>query len=550
MLSKLKLILLPEKNFYIISIIYGIGVSLLSLAAPISVQSLVNNVSFTVLTQPLVVLSIVLLSLLIFSGVLNALRTYIIELFQQHFYARTASEIVVKFINSKFKQLEMINGVELINRYFDIMTVQKCVATLFTEGIALILQTIVGTVLLAFYHPYFLAFDIILIGLIWLVWVLFRKTALESAVKESKAKYATASWFKELARENLFFKSKIRKAAAINTSDDLIRNYLQYRKIHFSQLFYQILLLLSIYAFMSAIALGLGGYLVMIGELTLGQLVAAELIVTAILGNFAKSGKSLESFYDLYAAVDKISEIYGLPSEENCTKDNYVFKHYDLIFEAAQLNLNNKVFFYDFTFEHGKKYLLRSKFNSTKLVFLDLIRNLITVKKGQIKIGNLALEEISPLDLRDLIHVVETPAFFEGTIMENLTFGDPNITRGQVIQALEAVGMDSITDVFESGLQTKILPSGYPLWPSQHFCLEIARAILMKPKVLVLTQLFDQVDDRIRDKILKYLFDTDITLLLFSHKQNKELPFNQYILFNPDKVESFDHQEDLEKVLR
>jgi ABC-type bacteriocin/lantibiotic exporter with double-glycine peptidase domain len=84
-LAKIKLILNPEYPFYISSIIYGIGVSVLTLAIPISVQSLVNTVAFGVLTQPLVVLSIVLLLLLLFSGVLNALQVYVIELFQRRF---------------------------------------------------------------------------------------------------------------------------------------------------------------------------------------------------------------------------------------------------------------------------------------------------------------------------------------------------------------------------------------------------------------------------------------------------------------------------------
>lgn len=551
MLTKMKHILLPEKSFYIISIIYGIGVSLLSLAAPISVQSLVNNVAFTVLTQPLVFLSIVLLTLLIFSGALNALQTYIIELFQQHFYARTTSEIAVKLINSNNKELVRRNGTELVNRYFDIMTVQKSMATLFSDGIGIILQTIVGTIILAFYHPYFLVFDVILVSVLYLVWALFRKNALESAVDESKAKYETANWLKEIARENLFFKSRTRKAGALRTSDRLINKYLKYRKFHFSQVFYQTIFLLSIYAFMSAIALGLGGYLVMKGELTLGQLVAAELIVTAILGNFAKAGKYLEGFYDLYAAVDKISQIYDLPSEENCGRQTYKFDNYDLRLENAELEVNGRSFKYNFDFKHGEKYLIHSKYNSSKLVFLDLIRNLAHNKRGQVKLGNYTLEEISPLDIRDLIQVIDLPAFFDGTIMENLTLGKPEITRSQVINALEIVDMTSITDVFEEGLQTQILPSGYPLWPAQHFCLELARAILLEPKILVLTELFDLVDAKRREKIIKHFLKLNTTVIVFSHREDcEDMDFDHFVSLTPESIKAYKNHDELVKALR
>ena len=76
-MAKISLILRPETPFYLVSIVYGVAVSVLTLAVPISVQSLVNTVTFGFLIQPLIVLSIVLLSILLFSSVLNALQTYL-----------------------------------------------------------------------------------------------------------------------------------------------------------------------------------------------------------------------------------------------------------------------------------------------------------------------------------------------------------------------------------------------------------------------------------------------------------------------------------------
>ena len=91
--DKLKLILKPETPFYAVSIIYGIGISILTLAVPISVQSLVNTVSFGILIQPLVILSIVLLSLLIFSGVLKALQS---KSFREGFMREQHLTLVIK----------------------------------------------------------------------------------------------------------------------------------------------------------------------------------------------------------------------------------------------------------------------------------------------------------------------------------------------------------------------------------------------------------------------------------------------------------------------
>jgi putative ABC transport system ATP-binding protein len=315
--QKLLLVLRPERSFYFTTIIYSIGVSILSLGVPISVQALVNTVTFGVLLQPLVVLSFVLLALLVFSGALNALQYYIVEIFQRHIYTRITVDMTMKLLNVKFKDLERQNSTKLINRYFDVMTIQKSVTTLLTGGIDIILQTFVGLLLLAFYHPYFLAFDFVLVIFLWLSWVLFWKRAVQTAVYESKSKYEVASWLEEMSRLNLFFKTEKRKRYALEKADTKVLDYIENRTRHFKYSFMQNITLLATYAFMSAFVLGLGGFLVIEGELTIGQLVAAELVVTVILYNFAKSGKYLLSFYDLYAAVDKISVFYDLKSEDN-----------------------------------------------------------------------------------------------------------------------------------------------------------------------------------------------------------------------------------------
>ena len=87
------------------------------------------------------------------------------------------------------------------------------------------------------------------------------------------------------------------------------------RRQHFRVLLRQFAFALCLQALASTVLLGVGGWLVVTGELTLGQLVASELVVTAIVSAFAKIGKSLESFYDLMAAVDKVGHLLDLPIE-------------------------------------------------------------------------------------------------------------------------------------------------------------------------------------------------------------------------------------------
>ncbi len=541
-------ILRPEFSFYMVTIIYGIGVSILTLAIPISVQSLVNTVTFGVLVQPLIVISLVLFSLLIFSGVLNALQAYMIEMFQRHFYARITGDIVANVLNADFIELRNRNAVSLVNKYFDVMTVQKSMTTLLTGGISIVLQTIVGLILLAFYHPYFLAFDIILIFSIYLVWVLFGKKAVSTAILESKAKYQVADWLQELGRANHIFKSERRKREALLESDKQIRNYLDKRKYHFRKLFAQTVMLLSIYAFMSSVILGLGGYLVIVGQLTLGQLVAAELIVTIILAGFSKGGKYLESFYDLVAATEKINHFYNIKfnqDEIECDERISEVDGFDLKFSNLSSTNRGKSLKINYDFKMGEKYRIQATSFSAKMIFLELIQKYYLPDMGNIQFGNVSFSDLPQNYLGDRIYVVDRPTMVEGTVLSNLKLIRPKASSSEINEALDIVELDHLEAIFPDGLEAKALESGFPLWSSQFIRFEIAKCILAKPEIVILSDVFEQIESNRKRKILKYFFEQNITLLVFTNGVTKEFDFKDYLLLTNDGVKSFESEEEL-----
>lgn len=545
--SKLKLILSPETPFYVVSIIYGIGISILTLAIPISVQSLVNTVSFGILIQPLIILSIILLALLIFSGILKALQTYIVEIFQRHFYARTTLGLSHQILSSDYAEFRKGNPVSLVNRYFEVMTVQKSLTKLLVDGVSIVLQSIVGLLLLAFYHPYFLVFDIILMIMLWLVWALFGRRAIYSAVKESKAKYQAASWFQEIARASKFFKQQGRKEAALERSETKVQHYIGERKKHFHAVFGQTIILLVVYALMSSLILGLGGFLVIKGELTLGQLVAAELIITIILSGFSKAGKYLESFYDLYAGVDKLSQFYDIKQEVTPNREMKVPESFGLEFKDACVDTTCAEFCLNYNFEQGKSYLMRSRFNSLRLFFLDVLQNIIKPKTGQITLGGIEYYDIKKEDIRKSVYIVEQPLMFEGTIRDNLTFGMNGVSDAVIHEALIAVDLMDAIDSFDKGLDQNLLPSGYPLWTSQVLRLEVAKAIIYNPEILVLTDVFDHIEKERKNRIMAKLVESKSTLLVFSHFAFNDNHFDKYLLLDKDKIVECDDSMDLQK---
>ncbi|MDP5102962.1 MAG: ABC transporter ATP-binding protein, partial [Erythrobacter sp.] len=162
-------ILKPEANFYWLAAVYGVGISLLSLATPISVQMLINTIANTALTAPLVLLTLTLFGLLLISSLIYALRVHLMEVFARRFYARMVAEISLISVYAQNPFFGDLKASPLFNRYFDVVYVQTAIPILIIGGFTVLLQIAVGFVLVSLYHPYFLGFTLVMIALIWVI---------------------------------------------------------------------------------------------------------------------------------------------------------------------------------------------------------------------------------------------------------------------------------------------------------------------------------------------------------------------------------------------
>ena len=91
------------------------------------------------------------------------------------------------------------DGREVVNRFFDVVVLQKATTQLLLDGVSLVLATIIGMALLAFYHPWLLGFDVMLLAMIALIVFVLGRGAVKSSIMESKSKYRMAAWLEELA---------------------------------------------------------------------------------------------------------------------------------------------------------------------------------------------------------------------------------------------------------------------------------------------------------------------------------------------------------------
>ncbi len=310
-LATLLNLLRPDRKDIYALIVFSIVVGVLGLATPLAVESLVNTVAFNRYLQPVIILAIILFTFLSFAAMLSVVIAVQIEVILRRLFVRIGLDAGHRLSNADLTKLDNRSGPELVNRFLDIAIVQKTIHSMLLEGVSMAIAITIGMIVLAIYHPFLLGFDIALLMLMGFMVFVLGRGAVKTSIKESKAKYRMLAWLEDIIACPTAFQLG-GGLFALDKTDQLLAQWLGYRKAHFSVLLRQIIFALSVYVVASVSLLTIGGFLVINNQLTLGQLVAAELIVAVIVGAFAKMGKQLEAFYDLMASVGKVGEVLDL----------------------------------------------------------------------------------------------------------------------------------------------------------------------------------------------------------------------------------------------
>jgi putative ABC transport system ATP-binding protein len=509
-LQRLVNLLAHERRDLAVAITYSVAIGLLSLATPIAVQALVNTVAFGTVLQPLVVLAILVLLALCAAGVLQTLRMWVVETIQRRVFIRLGGEVAEKLLRVRADAFDQVHGPELVNRFLDAVTVQKSVALLLVDGLTIAMQALIGLILLAVYHPLLLAFDVVLLLLILVVLFGLGRGAIRTSIEESRSKYEMVAWLEELARHQTTFRSRQGAWFARERTTQIAREYISARRAHFRVVVRQAIGSYAVQALATSALLGVGGYLVISGQLTLGQLIAAELVVGAVVGGFAKFHKSLESYYDLLAAVDKIGYLQDLPTERG--SGEFIAANPG----PAALQLCDVGFAHSgprelirgvtAEFGAGKKIAIHGRGGSGKSTLLDLLYALRIPTRGTVQLDGYDYRDLCLEDIRAGIALVRDVDIFPGSLLENVRLG-LEAHPAAVREALEAVGLLDVVGALSHGLQTQLATGGAPLTPSQSMRLMVARALLSGPRVLLLDEVLDRIDDlEMRGALVRTLF--------------------------------------------
>ena len=521
-------ILGPERKFYVLAVIYGIGISLLTLATPISVQMLINSIVNTGLATPLIVLSLTLFGLLLASLVLNALRIHLIDVFGRRFYARMVAEIALRAIYAMNPFFDDTSKGPLFNRYFDIIIVMKRVPYLLIGGFSILLQAAVGFALTSLYHPAFLAFNMVVIVLIWLIWLIWGSRAIKSSLDVSHKKHAAAAWLEGLASSNGFFKTRSHIDDALRRTDEVTRAYMEKHVTHFRHYFAQSISFLFLYAAASAGLLGLGGWLVINGQLSIGQLVAAELVLLAVFFGLSQLGTYLSYFYDLCAAVEELSFFYDIEQEDASGDDEHLSGSELKVTRTRGKSRGVEAEFH-FDLPAGAIAYARAPSHAVQRLFTDIMKRHRSASGGIVTVGGTDITAIKAHCLRHEVIVLDRPNGTEMSIREFLTLSADRVSSTDVRTALRVVGLESVINQLEDGMDSQIATTGWPLSIGEMMQLKLAAAIIANPRILVLSQLYDLLPlSMLRNALTLASHNQETTIVYFSNRDARP-GFSHYL---------------------
>lgn len=524
---------------------YAIFAGIVALSLPLGIQSIINLIQGAQISTSWVILVIIVTLGVAFSGALQLMQLRIIETIQQRIFARSSFELAYRFPKIKMSELRDYYPPELANRFFDTLTIQKSLSKILIDVPTAVLQILFALILLSFYHPFFIIFGLLLLVLIFVVFKFTAKKGLETSLYESKNKYKVAHWIQEIARSVISFKLSGSTSLGIDKNDDLVSGYLKARENHFKVLMLQFIQMISFKVVVTASLLLIGGALVLNQEMNIGQFVAAEIIILLVIASVEKLILGLESFYDTLTSLEKIGQIVDKNMESQVGERPQFSKGISIELENVAYEVNNrdKHILKDISLKINSKsrMLIQGESGSGKSTLVRLIAGVIQATSGNIYINEMSINSLHLNFFRSQLGLSlsdETP--FEGSIRENLTFGNRTITDEKIYEILDIVGLKDFIKEQPEGLNSVLYPDGRQMSYTLSKKIVLARAILKEPKVLILEDALDRFNRLETKTIVDYLAHKDRSwaLVVVSFSSIWKDKCNEIITLEKGKIKS------------
>lgn len=524
-LVKLNQLLMLDRSDISVVYMFAILAGIVQLSLPLGIQSIISFVMAGSISTSLVVLIIMVVFGVFMNGLLQVRQLQVIEKVKQKIYVRYSLEFSDRLPKLNIEKLDNAYIPEMVNRYFDSISLQKGVDKLLIDLPAASIQVLLGMLLLSFYHPVFIAFGFVLIIIVLSILRFTSKKGLSTALKASSYKYGMAAWLQEIARTIKTFKYTKGTSLHMKKTDGLLNGYLDSRTAYFRILIKQFWSLISFKIIITGAMLIIGSYLLVNQQINVGQFIAADIVILAIIASVEKLITNLDTVYDAMVSIEKLGDITESETEQSGT---YVLSEaatgVAVDFEQVRFSYgdNHQPVLQDISFSvaPGELVQLKGVSGAGKSTILRLLTGAFTNYEGQILIDKLPVSNYALQSLRSKTGILlGSQDIFQGTLWENLTMGNTDTSKEEVNKLVEITGLQPFVASCRNGYDTVLLPVGNKLSTENRKNILLIRALLGKHRLLLLEDPFDHLHPDNKRKTIEYIrTQKKATVLMASQK--------------------------------
>jgi putative ABC transport system ATP-binding protein len=511
-LARLNLLIGLERRILAIIVSYAVVIGLFALIVPLTVQELVNTFAFAI--QPIMIVTLVatMFGALLAMGAFRVLQARAVEILVQRLYTRLA----VSFTEALPRFRENVFLPQHTNTFIEAELLPRALVAMLVDVINVSVSGTIGMAILIMYHPYFLGYNTFLITGFAFLLTFFGRGGLRITQRVSRLHYQTFHWLQDIGINRLHFKSTDSLPLLLKKTDALVKAYVMARKTRsdiLSGAQYKSTVVFQAVAHSGMI--GLGGWLLSVGDITLGQFVAAEVIVGTLLLNLDTVARRMYAAIYVATSLHELSTLFDMPKEDvsgpvaawlpdpslqgvrlTCKDASFAAPDGPLLFERFNLEVMP-----------GEKISVLSGTSRSKTSLALVLAGLYHPTAGVIRYNDIDLRDVSLNYVNRCrgLMLDSHPTLFDGSLEENITLQRPSIQFEDLSWALRFVELEEEIDAMPQGLETLVHGNGANLTRSQVLRVLLARMIVTRPELLIFNGSLHNIEPALRLTLLRRL---------------------------------------------
>ena len=527
MVQAFKTIIWPRRNLVFIGLVLIVLRSLSGLVLPWQSKVLLDEVVPNKDMSQLYTLILIVISAITIQALTSFLLTRILSVQAQYLISELRSQVQKKVLSLPISFFDNTKSGALVSRIMtDVEGVRNLIGTGLVQLVGGSFTAIVSLIILIKLNAWMTLFVLLPLSIFGLVALkafkyirpIFRSRGKINAevtgrLTETLAGVRVIKAFNAEGQENIVFENGVEKLYQ-NVKKSLTATAL----------------MTSSSTFLIGIAttgiMGMGGYYMMIGEMTTGDFLFFTLILGFMIAPIVQMSNIGSQLTEALAGLDRTEELMNMTAEEDnqdrdiqldSLKGDIEFSEVSFSYEKGKQILHN----INFKAPAGSVTALVGSSGSGKSTIAGLSATFLTPQLGKVTIDNQDLSRVKLSSYRQYLGVVLQDEFlFEGTIRENIMFPRPHATEAELQNAVKAAYVNEFTDRFDDGLETLIGERGVKLSGGQRQRLAIARAILANPKIIILDEATSSLDTQSEALIQKSLAELikDRTTIVIAHR--------------------------------